>query len=157
MSKCRYGKAALLYPNGMLSPAEKKRFEKHLSACAECRAAVENEMEIRSLYAEAAPAAPSAGFDERILRNLRATPPRPSPTRDWGNAIFARRLIPVAACISILMLIAVMFIPQSSSRQTAAKSSYYYYVAQSTGSGGGNSSSSNSLLYSNYYDLYAER
>jgi len=60
MSKCRYGKAALLYPNGMLSHAEKKRFEKHLSACAECRAAVENEMEIRSLYAEAAPAAPSA-------------------------------------------------------------------------------------------------
>lgn len=82
---CIEGEVLSAYADGECVSAEREAVEKHLPACADCRARL---AELRALKAAAASAFPSPSLSPALARALLAPGAR---RRGWGDALAALR------------------------------------------------------------------
>lgn len=134
MSNCRFNKLAYLYSGGMLESGEIERFEAHMAECAQCRRVVEEENEIRSLYSSSEIATPAPGLEEKILAGLNNDTKRQTYTKIKNDVVymFAKRLVPIAACFAAILFVAVLFTKPAIETETVASSGFSYIESQLT-------------------------
>lgn len=120
MEKCRYYEMAHLYPYGMLEPEEEKEFLAHVEGCRECAAVAAEVSEIKKISDMAADAGAPAGLEARLKESLKQKAGE-APARVYRPAFGAQaaRLMPVAACLAILLFAAVLFTPPNVAGDSA--------------------------------------
>jgi anti-sigma factor RsiW len=110
MKRCKYEVSAHLYPLSALSPGERKEFEAHMAACGECARIVKEASRISAMYKTMSVDSPAPGFEQRILNSIRSRSEARSAGFDWASFFrFNKAMLPVAACLTIFLFIAVLF------------------------------------------------
>jgi hypothetical protein len=102
-----FGENVEVYVAGGLMGGEQSRFEAHRAACTECAATLERaraaDASMRALFAEAAP---SVGFEDRVIQAVRA----PAPARFWqwpadrlGRSVLAAAAMLILAGVGVVI------------------------------------------------------
>lgn len=136
MGDCRHEKRACLYAAGMLERGERERFEKHIADCGHCGRIVERERAEAAAYKEIdAGAAAPEGLEDRVIASLRRREARQTNGRDVLNGmteLLAKRLVPAAACLAIILFAAVFFSRPAAAPDAFASSGFSYVDSQLT-------------------------
>jgi anti-sigma factor RsiW len=97
--------------NGTLKPAERRKLEAHLHDCAACRAELERQRQLATLYWEAAPAAPEGDASAALARlaarlDAEAAPParRSAPAVGWRIVAVLQFCVIAALAWTVLAL-----------------------------------------------------
>ena len=112
--------AALLDPylDGELSPEEMTRVREPLDHCSACRAYVDDALAIRANFPGVEDTPVPAGFAETVCAAVRAgAAPRKRRTAPW-----ARALLPLAACLAVVVLLQSG--PLSAGRKNSVSAAY---------------------------------
>ncbi len=109
MRHCKFYKLAHLYPVDALNSDEKREFEEHMKNCDECRRIV-TEARVLSDMFRAPAEQPDTGFEQRIMRNIRAGAQGSRAEPAFVVPAFARKLMPVAAIFCVVMFFMTLFV-----------------------------------------------
>jgi hypothetical protein len=121
MKRCKFEQAAHLYPLGALTQSEKARFEAHMATCAGCARIAKEAGSISSMYKATGADAPSAGFEQRILNSIKARTETQPAGFDWTPFFrLNKAMLPVAACLTIFLFIAVLFVSPTGAQKSVA-------------------------------------
>jgi hypothetical protein len=106
MKECTEYAALLdLYVDGELSPEDMARVRDHLAGCPACQRYVDDVLAIRAAFPAVEDTDVPEGFAAGVLEAVSAAPQNPAPAKKHQSAVWARVLLPLAACCAIAVLL----------------------------------------------------
>ncbi|MRR18534.1 MAG: DUF2275 domain-containing protein, partial [Deltaproteobacteria bacterium] len=119
MKKCRDIEHLLpLYPEGILTDAEKRAVDEHLADCTACRKELAYLQKAGQLVDRLSPVEPPPWFEQRIMSRVRGEADKKSAARKWFYPLRFRIPLQIAATLVIAVL--AVYIYRSGDEQVKA-------------------------------------
>jgi anti-sigma factor RsiW len=133
METCKYQRTVHRYADGETTPEEARALEAHLKTCASCEALMTDLNKIRLMVTAMTPVRPEPGFFDDVRRRAATLADRRQSVSEWfAVEVWSRRLVPIAACLCI-MLGSIAFVTYRNSETAAAQAETPTYVSYALG------------------------